>query len=185
MARVKERFSILVFTLIAAVALGVLYLFNPSASILYPTCPFLGLTGCYCPGCGSLRAASAYKRSLDGGFWTKSSDGTLVAIYWILLCISYQVCTCRATFENFFHQTRIHLDTTGGYPRILDFKEYSRLSVFDTHSLSGPIRKFFDARYGHATADEDKSGWCSARRERSRSRSWRVNFQANGLATCS
>ena len=52
--------------------------------------------------------------------------------------------------------------------------------------LSGPIRKFFDARYGHAAAEEeDKSGWCSARRERSRSRSWRVNFQANGLATCS
>ncbi len=51
--------------------------------------------------------------------------------------------------------------------------------------LSGPIRKFFDTRYGHAAADEDNSGWCSARRERSRSRSWRVNFQAKGSATCS
>src|SRR5215210_195140 len=58
-------------------------------------------------------------------------------------------------------------------------------SLVDKSLLSGPIRKFFDARCGHAAADEDKSGRCSARRERSRARSWRVNFQANGSATCS
>jgi acyl-CoA dehydrogenase len=53
-------------------------------------------------------------------------------------------------------------------------------------NLSGPIRKFFDTSQGHAAAtDEDTSGSCSARRERSRSRSWRVNFQANGSAACS
>ena len=23
---------------------------------MFPTCPFLSLTGCYCPGCGTLRA---------------------------------------------------------------------------------------------------------------------------------
>lgn len=40
----------------AAGVLGILYLFNPGTSTLYPTCPFLALTGYYCPGCGSLRA---------------------------------------------------------------------------------------------------------------------------------
>jgi hypothetical protein len=55
-----------------------------------------------------------------------------------------------------------------------------------TELLSGPIRNFFDASHGYAAAtEEDASGPCSARRERSRSRSWRVNFQANGSANCS
>ena len=42
--------------LLAVCALGFVYLFNPSTSTLYPTCPFYWFTGCYCPGCGSLRA---------------------------------------------------------------------------------------------------------------------------------
>jgi hypothetical protein len=29
---------------------------NPASSGLFPPCPFLWLTGFYCPGCGSLRA---------------------------------------------------------------------------------------------------------------------------------
>ena len=33
-----------------------LFVFDPRISNVYPTCPFLGLTGCYCPGCGTLRA---------------------------------------------------------------------------------------------------------------------------------
>ncbi len=45
---------------LAAVAglagLTVVYLFDPRNPGLYPICPFLGLTGCYCPGCGTLRA---------------------------------------------------------------------------------------------------------------------------------
>lgn len=36
--------------------LGTLYIVNPGTSVLYPTCPFLWATGCYCQGCGSLRA---------------------------------------------------------------------------------------------------------------------------------
>ena len=36
--------------------LAVVYLFDPRNPGLYPICPFFGLTGCYCPGCGTLRA---------------------------------------------------------------------------------------------------------------------------------
>ena len=36
--------------------LVVVYLFDPRNPGLYPVCPFFGLTGCYCPGCGTLRA---------------------------------------------------------------------------------------------------------------------------------
>jgi Protein of unknown function (DUF2752) len=56
MAEIRERLLAFMFVSMAAGALGFLYLFNPSTSRLYPTCPFLWFTGCYCPGCGSLRA---------------------------------------------------------------------------------------------------------------------------------
>ena len=41
--------------LIGACALALVYLVDPRQPGLYPVCPFLGLTGCYCPGCGTLR----------------------------------------------------------------------------------------------------------------------------------
>src|SRR5690606_39698923 len=48
--------AVFVGTLAAAV---VIILRDPNASCIYPTCPFLYLTGWYCPGCGSLRALPA------------------------------------------------------------------------------------------------------------------------------
>jgi hypothetical protein len=48
--------------LAAAVALGAtayVGTVDPNQSGHYPTCPFLFLTGRYCPGCGSLRAVHA------------------------------------------------------------------------------------------------------------------------------
>lgn len=36
--------------------IAVLYVFDPRVPGNYPVCPFLSLTGCYCPGCGTLRA---------------------------------------------------------------------------------------------------------------------------------
>ncbi|MGH9578069.1 MAG: DUF2752 domain-containing protein, partial [Terriglobales bacterium] len=35
---------------------AILYRWNPATAGFYPICPFLSLTGWYCPGCGSLRA---------------------------------------------------------------------------------------------------------------------------------
>jgi hypothetical protein len=40
-------------------AAGYLALVDPSRPGHYPTCPFYGLTGYYCPGCGSLRMIHA------------------------------------------------------------------------------------------------------------------------------
>lgn len=39
----------------AAAAVGLLQVVDPTESGHLPTCPFLALTGWYCPGCGSLR----------------------------------------------------------------------------------------------------------------------------------
>ena len=37
-------------------AVGLVAVVDPNQPGHYPTCPFLALTGMYCPGCGSLRA---------------------------------------------------------------------------------------------------------------------------------
>ena len=39
-----------------AAGVAFLYAFDPRNTGTFPTCPFLGLTACYCPGCGTLRA---------------------------------------------------------------------------------------------------------------------------------
>ena len=38
---------------------GYLSAVDPNVAGHYPTCPFLAVTGLYCPGCGSLRAVHA------------------------------------------------------------------------------------------------------------------------------
>lgn len=43
----------------SAAALAVLARVDPNEPGHYPTCPFLALTGHWCPGCGSLRAIHA------------------------------------------------------------------------------------------------------------------------------
>ena len=42
---------------LALAATAYVGLVDPNESGHYPTCPFLALTGRFCPGCGSLRAA--------------------------------------------------------------------------------------------------------------------------------
>ena len=52
------RWLHLAAVVLAPLACGVLYLFDPSGSSLYPLCPFRAITGLYCPGCGTLRAGN-------------------------------------------------------------------------------------------------------------------------------
>ena len=41
---------------LSSFGIAVLYVIDPRVPGNYPVCPFLSLTGCYCPGCGTLRA---------------------------------------------------------------------------------------------------------------------------------
>jgi hypothetical protein len=52
----RDRLGASTVVAMAAGGLSVIYLLDPETSDLYPPCPFLALTGFYCPGCGTLRA---------------------------------------------------------------------------------------------------------------------------------
>jgi hypothetical protein len=52
----RDRLTASAIVAMAAGALSFVYLLDPETSDVYPPCPFLALTGFYCPGCGTLRA---------------------------------------------------------------------------------------------------------------------------------
>jgi hypothetical protein len=54
-----SRASTAALLLLATLAAGVLYRFDPLRVSFYPRCPLYLLTGLYCPGCGALRAGHA------------------------------------------------------------------------------------------------------------------------------
>src|SRR5688572_33371631 len=55
----RRRLLVLVIATSLVIATGVaaLFAFNPAGSRLFPPCPFHVVTGLFCPGCGSTRAA--------------------------------------------------------------------------------------------------------------------------------
>ena len=42
--------------ILGAAGIAFLFAFDPRNPGVFPACPFLSLTGCFCPGCGTLRA---------------------------------------------------------------------------------------------------------------------------------
>jgi len=66
-ARARESAQPLLLALgAAAAAVVVVATVDPNEPGHYPTCPFLALTGLYCPACGSLRAIHALARGEVG-----------------------------------------------------------------------------------------------------------------------
>ncbi len=71
---------------VAAAVVTYVGVVDPNQAGHYPTCPFLWLTGLYCPGCGSLRAIHALAHldvvtALDRNPMTVLAVPLLVAVY--------------------------------------------------------------------------------------------------------
>ena len=52
----SARAKCLLLAAAGIIGAAVLYNVDPRNPGTYPICPFFGLTGCFCPGCGTLRA---------------------------------------------------------------------------------------------------------------------------------
>ena len=55
-SRLSPRVGYVALIALGIAGVAVLYTFDPRNPGTYPICPFLGLTGYHCPGCGTLRA---------------------------------------------------------------------------------------------------------------------------------
>ena len=90
-ARTGGRRAVLLPMGAAAAALavtGYVAAVDPNAAGHYPTCPFLAITGWYCPGCGALRAVHAMAHgdlmtALDRNPFTVVAVGYLVVTWFM------------------------------------------------------------------------------------------------------
>lgn len=60
--RTHRWFAPATFGVAVGAATATVALVDPNEAGNYPTCPFLAVTGLYCPGCGTLRAVHALTR---------------------------------------------------------------------------------------------------------------------------
>ena len=66
----------------AAVVVTTIGALDPNVAGHYPTCPWLALTGTYCPGCGSLRAIHALAHG-DPATAVARNPLAVIAIGWL------------------------------------------------------------------------------------------------------
>lgn len=70
----------------AASAAAVLYSVDPNEPGHYPTCPFLAVSGLYCPGCGALRATHDLLHGDVAGALARN-PAVLLALPYLLLAL--------------------------------------------------------------------------------------------------
>lgn len=68
----------------AAAVVTTIGLLDPNVAGHYPTCPWLALTGTYCPGCGSLRAIHALAHG-DPATAMARNPLAVMAIGWLVV----------------------------------------------------------------------------------------------------
>lgn len=79
----RQGLALLATGAVAAAGLTVLATVDPNTPGHYPTCPFLALTGYWCPGCGALRAGHALVH-LDVGTALARNPLAVVAAVWLV-----------------------------------------------------------------------------------------------------
>jgi hypothetical protein len=73
----------------ALVAASTLYVIDPNQPGHYPTCPFLAVTGLYCPGCGSLRATHDLLHGDLTGALARNPLAVLAVPYLVLALVTF------------------------------------------------------------------------------------------------
>lgn len=94
--------------MIAFILMLSLYFFiDPSTTAFFPKCPFLSLTGIYCPGCGSQRAIH---HILQGHILTGIRHNYMFLL--VIVVLSYQAIIFiinklgKKTYNNLLHKSK-------------------------------------------------------------------------------
>lgn len=83
----KLQYIFFGFVVLLCFGMIALYFFwDPSQTALFPKCPFYNITGLYCPGCGSQRAAHDL---IHGHFIEGFSHNYLILL--LIVVLSYKV----------------------------------------------------------------------------------------------
>jgi len=79
----RLKLSIIIIGVLVFFAILALYIYwNPSDSNIFPKCPLYSITGIYCPGCGSQRAAH---QLLNGNVIEAVRHNYLIALLFLVL----------------------------------------------------------------------------------------------------
>jgi len=77
-SRRRGAFAFAAVTLAGLAATAVVATRSPEESGHYPTCPFLAVTGLFCPGCGSLRTVHALAHGDLATAWDRNPLAVLL-----------------------------------------------------------------------------------------------------------
>jgi hypothetical protein len=123
----------------AAGGLSVIYLLDPETSDLYPPCPFLALTGFYCPGCGTLRALHQLTRGHPLAALDLNPLMMLLLPFIMYFLASHVMLALTGwPLRKFFVRPALIWALLGGRPRLLAVEEHPRLPFHLARSVVAP-----------------------------------------------
>ena len=108
MVSIKSKILYIGIVIALLTMLSLYFFINPSSSGFFPKCPFLSLTGLYCPGCGSQRAIH---NLLNGNIITGIRHNYLLLL--VVAVLSYQLIVFIAntyykkSIRNLLHKSSI------------------------------------------------------------------------------
>lgn len=108
MANFKNSTTYISIGIALLLMLSLYFIIDPSSTRLFPKCPFLSLTGLYCPGCGSQRAIH---NLLNGNIIIGIRHNYLLILVFVVLCYQLILFIANSYFEksfkNLFHKSSI------------------------------------------------------------------------------
>ena len=103
-SRRRGALAFVATTAAAVAATATVALVSPEESGHYPTCPFLALTGLYCPGCGSLRTVHALAHGDLATAWDRNP---LAMVLLPFLLVAWVAWGLRLAGVRAWHPSRV------------------------------------------------------------------------------
>lgn len=102
--RRRGALSFAAVTVAGLAATAVVATVSPEESGHYPTCPFLAVTGLYCPGCGSLRTVHALAHGDLATAWDRNP---LAVLLLPLVLVAWAAWGLRLLGRRAWHPSRV------------------------------------------------------------------------------